>query len=127
MAFDLRRVLRLTCVGGLIHFALSTLFWLLAFLGALFTASRIGSSHITWSGFAPAWPGLTLLIGFAVTRHLIPTHPRSSALALLGLLLGAAASFHYDMAHDRYQMQSFSPTEGCSHFYLTWFWWSHDR
>src|SRR5688572_14688833 len=122
-----RRVIRWACGAGLVHFSIAVLLWLLGTLAAVFTAARIGAGHMTWSSLLQSLPAVAFLAGFYFAFRISPTRPRIRSIACAFLFLAAAATFYYDTSQDRYQVQTLSAQDGCSHFYVTWFWWAYDR
>ncbi len=123
----MQRVVRIACGGGVVHFSIAALLWLLAGGGAVLMAARVGATKIAWTSLFPSLPALAFLAGFYFAFRASRRRPQLAAITCAALFLAAAAMFRYDTAHDRYQMQAFSVPGGCSHFYITWFWWAYDR
>jgi len=118
---------RVACAVGLVHFSIAALLWLLAAVGAVLMAIRFGAAHVSWSSFLQSLPVLAFLAAFYFAFRASRQRPQLAATGCAALFLAAGALFSYDTAHDRYQMQSLSVPGGCSHFYITWFWWAYDR
>ena len=117
----------MACGVGVLHFGIAVSLWLLGFCGALWMAHRHGASHITWSVFFQSLPAVALLVGFCGAFRLSRSRPLTAGACFAVLLLTSIASFCYDTTHYRYQIRSFSATDGCSRTYVTWFWWQYDR
>ena len=123
----MQRAVRVACGVGLVHFCIAALLWLLAAVGAVVMAARVGAAHVTWSSLLQSLPALAFLVAFYFAFRASRQRPQLAATVCAALFLAAGAMFCYDTAHDRYQMQSLSFPGGCSHFYITWFWWPYDR
>lgn len=111
---------------GLLHFSIAGLFW---GMGVLIPVFKFGvkGSRTDWAYvFAHATPCFVFLVLFAIAVILALRHRLVSTVILAVALASSAFSFLYDARHHYYQIQAFGGSEGCSHTYITW-WWYDDR
>ena len=108
--------------GGAGHFLVSIGWW--GWVVVSFASSPSGLAGIDWSGLRFALPAVLLFLVFLIAM-ILAWRRRAAAIVLLALAIPMATmSFIFDIGRGNYQIQVMTETQGCMHFYFTWWWYS---
>jgi hypothetical protein len=116
------RMIALTVAGiGAAHFILSVTFWLLTIMSGAF--GRMSWIQIAGQAASAFFLGLAFLFALMLAWRRV----RLSAIMLILTCLISVACFLFDVSHHRYQIQEWNADNGCSHVYITWWWYDDNR